>query len=91
MKGGLMLLVLGGALAVWPAVDYVREFAAVDACLDAGGSFDYAHSRCDRVETHQFVAYSNRHPTSVRIGALGGALFMVGVVVLVREPKRRSP
>jgi hypothetical protein len=54
---GLVLIVLGGALAVWSAVGYVREVVAVDSCLDAGGSFDYAQSRCDRAETHPFVAY----------------------------------
>jgi len=51
-RRGVALIVLGGALAVWPALGYVREFVAVDTCLDAGGSFDYTHSRCDHVENH---------------------------------------
>jgi hypothetical protein len=90
MKRGLMLLVLGGVLALWPAVDYLREFVAVDACLDAGGSFDYAQSRCDLRESHEFVAYSVRHPASWRIAVLGGVAFVVGVVAFVLDPKRLS-
>jgi uncharacterized membrane protein HdeD (DUF308 family) len=88
MNCGLMLLVLGGVLAAWPAVDCLREFVAVDACLDVGGSFDYVQSRCDRGESHEFVAYSDRHPASWRIAAVGGVAFVIGIVMFVLDPKR---
>jgi hypothetical protein len=85
-----VLIVLGGALALWPALGYVREFVAVDSCLDAGGSFDYAQSRCDRAETHRFVAYSERHPNSVRIAAAGGVALATGIVMFLPDPDRRN-
>jgi hypothetical protein len=86
----LVLIVLGGALALWPALGYVREFVAVDSCLDAGGSFDYAHSRCDRAEPHPFVAYSERHPNSLRIPAVGGVVLATGIVMFLLDPQRRN-
>ena len=89
-RRGFVLIVLGGALAVWPALGYVREFVAVDSCLDAGGSFDYAHSRCDRAEAHPFVPYSERHPDSLRAAAVGGAVVASGIVMVWLDPKRRS-
>ena len=52
MKRRFALIVLGVALVVWPVLSYIRECVAVDACLDAGGSFDYAQSRCDHLENH---------------------------------------
>lgn len=87
-RRGLVLIVLGGALAVWPALGYVREFVAVDACLDAGGSFDYTHSRCDHAENHAFIAYSDRHPMSVWIAAAGGIVLATGTVMFfLRFPR----
>jgi hypothetical protein len=44
-RRGLVLIILGAALAVWPALGYLREFVAVDACLDAGGAFDHRSDR----------------------------------------------
>ena len=89
-RRGLLLIVLGGALAVWPALSYVREFVAVDSCLDAGGSFDYAQSRCDRAETYPFVAYSERHPNSLSIAAVGGVVLATGIVMFLLAPQRRN-
>jgi hypothetical protein len=89
-RRGLLLIVLGGALAVWPALGYVREFVAVDSCLDAGGSFDYAQSRCDRAENHPFVAYSERHPNSLSIAAVGGVVLATGIVMFLLAPQRRN-
>ena len=89
-RRSLVLIVLGGSLAVWPALGYVREFVAVDSCLDARGSFDYAQSRCDRAETHPFVAYSERHPNSLRIAAVGGVVLATGIVMFLLAPQTRE-
>ena len=89
-RRGLVLIVLGGALVVWPALDYVREFLAVDSCLDAGGSFDYAQSRCDRAETHPVVEYSERHANSLRTAAAGGVVLATGIVIFLLVPQRRN-
>jgi hypothetical protein len=80
-RRGLALLVLGGALIAGPSFEYVREFLAVDSCLDGGGSFDYAQSRCDQANNHPFIAYSDRHATSLRVG-LAGAILCVGAAML---------
>ena len=89
-RRGLMLIVLGAALATWSSLGYVRDFVAVDSCLDAGGSFDYAQSRCDRAEPHPFIAYSERHPNSLRIAATGGLVLATGIVMFLLDPQRRN-
>jgi hypothetical protein len=81
-RRALSLLVLGAALVARPSFDYVREFLAVDSCLDAGGSFDYTQSRCDHVDNHPFVAYSDRHATALRIGFAGAIILCVGAAML---------
>ena len=40
---------------------YVREMFLVDACLDLGGSFDYATMTCDPVSTHPYIPFLVRH------------------------------
>jgi hypothetical protein len=87
MKRGLVLIVLGGPLVVWPALGYVREFVAVDTCLDAGGSFDYTQSRCDHADA--FVAYSDRHPTSSWIAAAGAVVLATDEVRALRRESAR--
>jgi hypothetical protein len=84
---GLVLIVLGCALAVWPVMTYVTEFIAVDACLDAGGSFDYGQSRCDRARTHPVVAYSARHPMLLASMAAGGLVSAIGVIAYSRRSR----
>lgn len=56
---GAIGFLAAGFLLVHPVV---AEFAAVDACLDAGGSYDYVRSTCD---------YSQNHPL-IRIGWRSG-------------------
>jgi hypothetical protein len=89
-RRGLVLIVLGGALAVWSAFGYVREVGAVDSCLDAGGSFDYAQSRCDHAETHPAVAYSERHPHVSRVAAVGGVMFATGSMMFLLSSRRQN-
>ena len=39
----------------------VSEFLAADACLDAGGSFNYVMSRCDHSTNHPYVGLGWRN------------------------------
>ena len=43
---------LGAAVLLLAFVGW--EFFAVDACLDAGGSFNYAARQCDMARTHAY-------------------------------------
>ena len=46
-RHALWLIVVAGASAVvFALAPPVREFIAVDRCLDAGGAFDYAAAEC---------------------------------------------
>ncbi len=57
----LILFLVAGALA-WPCVS---EFLAVDRCLDAGGSFNYATASCDLTANHPYVDVWERHALSL--------------------------
>jgi hypothetical protein len=83
---GAACLVAG--LTLVPACE---EFFAVDACLDRGGVFDYARSRCDFVVTHLSArSYVERRP--VRVSAsLMGALLLVVCAYVVRDHLTRLP
>ena len=84
---GLLLIVLGCALAAGPVVTYVNELLAVDACLDAGGAYDYVQSRCDQTDTHPVIPYSTRHPISVVSTTVGGLVFAIGVIARFRRSR----
>jgi hypothetical protein len=77
-------LVVGGIAVVsavallWP---HAAEFAAVDACLDGGGSFDYTRSVCDREQNHSYVAVFERQGFRI-----AGSLALVIFGVLVAAP-----
>lgn len=67
LKVGLLLLVLP-SLALMAG--YLWEQSAVDACLDGGGSWNYATAACDASHNHPFVPFSARHPWLVNGGML---------------------
>lgn len=77
----LAALLIGQATA-WPIAS---EFLAVDHCLDAGGSYDYDARRCDFNGSHPGMAILERHGISL---VLGGALSVIGCVLLLRRRKR---
>jgi hypothetical protein len=51
----------------------------VDVCLDRGGSFDYARSRCDFAASHPGGrSYVERHPVRVPASLTTALLLVVG-------------
>ena len=77
---GAACLVAG--LTLVPACD---EFWTVDVCLDRGGSFDYARSRCDFAASHTGGrSYVERHPVRVP-ASLATALLLVVAAYFVRD------
>jgi hypothetical protein len=46
------LIVLPSLVALW---FFIRQFFAPDACLDLGGSFNYAQWACSYTEDHAYV------------------------------------
>jgi len=58
---------------------YLSDGAAVDACLDRGGSYDYSAMKCDTQRSHEYVSYSARHPhdKTVSMIALGALVVCV--------------
>ncbi len=91
------VLALLAAATLWPvASTYVRDWTAIDACLDDGGSFDHARLRCDSAASHPYVSFRRRHATLV--GEAG--LRLVGIMVIglalavghdVRQRRSRRP
>lgn len=76
----LRLLVL---LALLPlAFLSLRETAAVNRCLEAGGSYDHRARRCDMAVTHEYERFLQRH--AVLLGAVVVALAGLGVAVYLR-------
>lgn len=70
-----------GQIIVWPCA---KEFMEADTCRQAGGSFDYEANRCDFEGRHSATAVWERYGGSL---AVGGALSLAGVVLLVRRRK----
>ncbi len=76
---GVTLLVAAMAL-IWRSM---AEFIAVDACLDRGGSYNYATGVCDFTESHPFAPQP-------RTASLWLALaFGAGELVLLFWPRSR--
>jgi hypothetical protein len=71
LKSFKVLALVVAAILLWPSIS---EFFAVDSCLDAGGSFDYATGRCDHTANHAYVDSWERH---------GAAIFGAFVFVIV--------
>ena len=89
------LLLVVGVLLLSPVAVYVKEFIAVDVCLDAGGSYDYSTGECDISASHPYVPFSSRRPRvawMIRFFApVGGALVVVALTAaLVGVTTRRS-
>ena len=72
-----------------PTTIYVKEFLAIDRCLDQGGVFDYELSKCrydvDRLPT---ITFTERHPLMEAVAVIG---FALGLVFAMRIPKRGWP
>jgi hypothetical protein len=66
----------------------LRETAAVDACLDQGGSYDYKAGECDMAASHAYEPFMERH--GVLIGATLFALMGAGVAVWLRSRALRQ-
>lgn len=86
LKVGLVLLIIPG-LALMGLFMY--EQSLVDACLDAGGSFDYLNRLCDHSTTQPFIPMMARYPIAVNGGML---LSVVGLFcclwgLYVRAPR----
>ena len=73
----VVLFLLAVALA-WPSIS---EFFAVDRCLDAGGSFNYATGLCDLTVNHPYVGIWERHAPSLA-GAIVSAVVGAGAWLL---------
>jgi hypothetical protein len=82
--GRLALVILGIVLVGATGFRYARECLAVDACMDAGGSFDYLTAACDHQQNHPYRAYSPRNPTDRWIAAGGGLLMLAGALLYMR-------
>ncbi len=78
LKLGLLLLLVPAAAMM---SGYLMEQSVIDACLDAGGSYDYVAEACDPVSNHAFVPFSARYPLLVNGGMLlsvAGLLLCIG-------------
>jgi hypothetical protein len=84
------MLRLGLLLLLVPAIGmmsgYMLEQSVIDACLDAGGAFDYAAEACDPAGDHAFVPFSARNPLLVNGGML---LSMLGLLLCLGGLYRR--
>jgi len=74
----IALIAIAIALA-WP---FAAELSAVDRCLDAGCSFDYALGRCDFNVNHPSAGVWQRHGILL-VGAF--ALSAIGCTLLFRR------
>jgi len=62
---------LAAALAAWPLA---KEFVAIDACLDAGGSYDSVHAQCSMSTSHPLIPLHRTHGFFI-VAAAVAALF----------------
>jgi hypothetical protein len=77
-------LVLVLVLTLLPlAFVFLRESVAVDGCLDAGGSYDYEHGRCDLTRSHAYEPFLDRH--AMLLGATIVALAGATTAALIRR------
>ncbi len=85
MRIGLLSAIVGVSLLAWHGVPYLREFNAVDQCLDAGGSFDYSNGACDHRDSHRYIAYSTRHPAAAPVASVGAAVALTGCALILKR------
>jgi len=85
LKLGLLLLILPGVVLM--AV-FWNELSAVNACLSAGGSFDYINQLCDKQANQPFIPFAERNPLLVNItmlmSTLGLFICLFGLYVKAR-------
>src|SRR6266850_2882397 len=74
-----VLAAAGAVVLGWPAV---AEFLAVDRCLDAGGSFNYAIGQCDFQANHPGASLWDRY--SVQLVAAMICVIVAAVTVILR-------
>ncbi len=67
LRIGLVLLIVPGVIMM---AGYMNELSAVNACIEAGGSFDYTNALCDQSQKHPFIPYMARNPLLVNGGML---------------------
>jgi hypothetical protein len=53
---------------------YVGERFQVDACLDSGGSFNYATMTCDPAVSHPYIPFLVRHRAFSIFAFISGCL-----------------
>lgn len=51
----ILITVAAWAVAFYGVWAFVGEYFAPDACLDAGGSFDYEIWKCSMTATHKYI------------------------------------
>jgi hypothetical protein len=78
---GITFVAAGVDLA-WPAA---MELFSVDACLDAGGSYNYAQGVCDLQQSH---IYSPSLFHSWWLILIGFVLATVGLWIMFRQGRR---
>jgi len=66
----------------------LSESLAVDACLDRGGSYDYAQGTCDHVNNHLYVPWSERSHRHTPM--LVGMVFILGGMVVLAFGRSRT-
>jgi hypothetical protein len=65
-------------VAIISAALSVKEFLAVDSCLDSGGSFDYESGTCDKLNSHPYAPNTFLWTAALLLGFVGGVLIVVG-------------
>lgn len=81
LRVGLLLLIVPAALLMF---FYFYEQAAIDACLDQGGSFNYRDALCDMESAHPFIPLIARYPLQINgamlISLIGLGMCMKGLL-----------
>jgi hypothetical protein len=91
MRRTSALLVLGFVALVPLAAAAIREYVAVDRCLDAGGSYDYTAARCDHQRTHTVRPFAERQRALLLgTGVAALALSVGAAIARGRNGRRRA-
>jgi hypothetical protein len=65
------------AFATWPLI---KQFVAIDACLDAGGSYDSIQGQCSMNTSHPYVPTYRTHGLFMGIAAISSILACLSYV-----------
>ena len=86
-----IVLVIATIVGAVVAIPLLREFSAVDRCLDNGGSFDYAKDTCDFKANHPYAPHTDRHPFATpALLAAGAVVLCCGAGLIVIRVQRAS-